>query len=121
MNKSKLPGEIDRDRRRFMGVAAGAVAATQFGLIGRTKAQPGAAIPGPARPETSAPFGPVKQIKAGVLNVGYVEAGPADGRPVILMHGFPYDIHSYAEVAPLLAGEGNGWLLQEITTRLPGR
>jgi pimeloyl-ACP methyl ester carboxylesterase len=106
VNKSKLPGEIDRDRRRFLGVAAGAVAATQFGLIGRAKARPGPAIPGPAKPGTSAPFGPVKQIKAGVLNVGYVEAGPADGRPVILMHGFPYDIHSYAEVAPLLAAEG---------------
>jgi len=51
-------------------------------------------------------FGPVRQIDAGVLNVGYVEAGPADGTPVVLMHGFPYDIHSYVEVAPLLAAEG---------------
>lgn len=49
----------------------------------------------------------MKQIKAGVLNVGYVEAGPDDGRPVVLMHGFPYDIHSYVEVAPLLAAEGH--------------
>lgn len=106
MDKGKLSGEVDRDRRRFLGVAAGAVAATQSGLIGRAKAQPGAAIPGPARPGTSTPFGPVKQIKAGVLDVGYVEAGPPDGRPVILIHGFPYDIHSYAEVAPFLAGEG---------------
>ena len=54
----------------------------------------------------SAGFGPVRQIDAGVLNVGYVESGPADGTPVILMHGFPYDIHSYVEVAPLLAAEG---------------
>jgi pimeloyl-ACP methyl ester carboxylesterase len=48
----------------------------------------------------------VKQINAGVLSVGYVELGPANGRPVILLHGFPYDIHSYVEVAPLLAAEG---------------
>jgi pimeloyl-ACP methyl ester carboxylesterase len=48
----------------------------------------------------------VKQIDAGVLNIGYAEAGPADGRVVILLHGWPYDIHSYAEVAPLLAAEG---------------
>jgi pimeloyl-ACP methyl ester carboxylesterase len=57
-------------------------------------------------PRTKASFGPVKQIKAGVLNVGYVEAGPADGPAVVLMHGFPYDIHSYVEVTPLLAAEG---------------
>ena len=49
---------------------------------------------------------PLKQIEAGVLNVGYVEAGPADGPAVLLLHGWPYDIHSYAEVAPLLAAEG---------------
>jgi pimeloyl-ACP methyl ester carboxylesterase len=48
----------------------------------------------------------IKQIEAGVLNVGYAEAGPADGPAVLLLHGWPYDIHSYAEVAPILAGEG---------------
>src|SRR3954468_2521593 len=51
-------------------------------------------------------FGPLKQIEAGVLNVGYVEAGPADGAPVILLHGWPYDIHAFVDVAPLLAGAG---------------
>ena len=51
-------------------------------------------------------FGPVRQIDAGLLNVGYVETGPADGRPVILLHGWPYDIQSFAEVAPLLAKDG---------------
>ena len=49
---------------------------------------------------------PFKQIEAGVLNVAYHEAGPADGPPVFLMHGFPYDIHAYAEVAPNLAAQG---------------
>jgi hypothetical protein len=51
-------------------------------------------------------FGPLKQIDAGPLNVGYAEAGPADGPPVLLLHGWPYDIHSYVDVAPLLAAAG---------------
>jgi pimeloyl-ACP methyl ester carboxylesterase len=49
---------------------------------------------------------PLKHIRAGVLDVAYLEAGPATGTPVFLMHGFPYDIHTYAEVAPLLAAQG---------------
>ena len=49
---------------------------------------------------------PLKQIDAGVLNVGYAEAGPADGPAVILLHGWPYDIHSFVDVAPLLASAG---------------
>ena len=52
-------------------------------------------------------FGPVAQINAGVLDVGYVEAGPADGAAVILLHGWPYDIHSYEEVTPRLAAAGH--------------
>src|SRR4029453_16639749 len=51
-------------------------------------------------------FGSLKDIDAGVLNVGYAEAGPTDGRAVILLHGWPYDIHSFLDVAPLLAGAG---------------
>ena len=57
-------------------------------------------------PGTGASFGPVKQIEAGVLDTGYVEAGPADGPAVILLHGWPYDIHSYADVTPALAAAG---------------
>jgi pimeloyl-ACP methyl ester carboxylesterase len=53
-----------------------------------------------------ASFGPVKQVDAGVLNVGYVDAGPADGPVALLLHGWPYDIHSYAEVTPRLAADG---------------
>ena len=53
------------------------------------------------------PFGPLKQIDAGLLNVGYAEAGPANGPAVILLHGWPYDIHSFVDVAPLLAQTGN--------------
>jgi pimeloyl-ACP methyl ester carboxylesterase len=51
-------------------------------------------------------FGAVRQTDAGLLNVGYVDAGPADGPVVLLLHGWPYDIHSYAEVVPLLAAAG---------------
>jgi pimeloyl-ACP methyl ester carboxylesterase len=59
----------------------------------------------PTIPEASS-FGTVTQIDAGQLNVGYIDAGPADGRAVVLLHGWPYDIHSYAEVAPLLTAAG---------------
>ena len=52
------------------------------------------------------PLGPIKQINAGLLNVGYAEAGPQNGSPVILLHGWPYDIHTYVEVAPILASAG---------------
>jgi pimeloyl-ACP methyl ester carboxylesterase len=56
--------------------------------------------------ETGASFGHLYQVDAGVLDVGYVAAGPAGGPAVLLLHGWPYDIHSYAEVAPLLAAQG---------------
>lgn len=110
MDISKLPGSESQDRRRFLGIAAGTVAAgaavaTQLPLFG-TSAARAATMGTPSVPAAGTSFGPVKQIEAGVLNTGYVELGPADGPAVVLMHGFPYDIHSYAEVAPLLAGEG---------------
>ena len=58
------------------------------------------------KPGTNTSFAALKQIDAGVLNIGYAEAGPADGPPVILLHGWPYDIHSFVDVAPLLASAG---------------
>ena len=76
--------------------------------IGSANAQPGAnvaAIPA-IRPGTNTSFAQLKQIDAGLLSVGYAEAGPSDGPAVILLHGWPYDIHSYADVAPLLASAG---------------
>jgi pimeloyl-ACP methyl ester carboxylesterase len=57
-------------------------------------------------PGTDTSFGPLRQVDAGVLDVGYAQAGPGDGRVVVLLHGWPYDIHSYLEVAPLLAAAG---------------
>ena len=59
-----------------------------------------------SKAETGTSFGPVQQIDAGLLNVGYVDAGPADGPVVMLLHGWPYDIHSYLDVTPLLAAQG---------------
>jgi pimeloyl-ACP methyl ester carboxylesterase len=60
----------------------------------------------PANGGADTPFGALKQIDAGLLSVGYADVGPADGRAVLLLHGWPYDIHSYAEVAPVLASAG---------------
>src|SRR5215472_3912821 len=58
-------------------------------------------------PVTGTSFGPVQQVDAGPLNVGYAQAGPPDGRAVLLLHGWPYDIHSFAEVTPVLASAGH--------------
>jgi hypothetical protein len=55
---------------------------------------------------TNTSFGPIKQIDSGLLNVGYAESGPANGPAVILLHGWPYDIYSFVDVAPLLAARG---------------
>jgi len=57
-------------------------------------------------PGTNNAFGPLKQVDAGVLNIGFAEVGPKDGRPVVLLHGWPYDIHSFVEVVPMLASAG---------------
>jgi pimeloyl-ACP methyl ester carboxylesterase len=104
-----MPEEINHDRRRFFGTAAMTFAAAHLGLLGSAKAQSrkmNPADPSSIKPGTNASFGALKQIDAGVLNVGYAEAGPAAGPVVILLHGWPYDIHSFVEVAPLLASAG---------------
>jgi len=93
--------QIDDSRRRLLTRAALALAAGELGAIGSANA----ALPA-IKPGTNTSFAPLKQIDAGVLNVGYAEAGPADGPPVILLHGWPYDIHSFVDVAPLLASAG---------------
>jgi pimeloyl-ACP methyl ester carboxylesterase len=97
---------IKFDRRRFLGTAA-SVAAAPLILNGSVFAQAGKPAGLPAiKPGTNTSFASIKQIDAGVLNVGYAEAGPSNGPPVILLHGWPYDIHSYVDVAPLLAQAG---------------
>jgi pimeloyl-ACP methyl ester carboxylesterase len=99
--------KINRDRRRFFGAAAMVIAAVQLGAIGRAGAQRTETKMLPAiKSGTNTSFGPLKQIDAGVLHVSYAEAGPVDGPVVVLMHGWPYDIYSFVDVAPLLAGAG---------------
>jgi pimeloyl-ACP methyl ester carboxylesterase len=115
----------NQNRRDFLGTAALTLAATPFGLLGNVFAASGmdrsansprtgsldspgsrpAATPRNT-PGTNGNLGPLKQINAGLLNVGYTEAGSANGPVVLLLHGWPYDIHSYADVAPLLTAKG---------------
>lgn len=118
MPANKMYGEIDHNRRRFFGAAAMTIAAAQFGMIGSTRAQTKPTELPAIKPGTNTSFGSLKQIDAGLLNVGYAEAGPADGPAVILLHGWPYDIHSFAEVTPLLASAGyHGCLM--LSTEAP--
>ena len=97
MNKSKT---IDQNRRCFLGSTAFALAAAQIGWTGSARAQ------NETKETVMSNFAPLKQVNAGVLNMGYAEAGPAEGPPVILLHGWPYDIYSFADAAPLLAAKG---------------
>jgi pimeloyl-ACP methyl ester carboxylesterase len=100
---------FNRQRRQFFGIAAGTLAAARLGTISAANAQtPDAkSMQRSTITPASTSFAALKQIDAGVLNVGYAEAGPADGPPVLLLHGWPYDIHSFVEVAPLLASAGH--------------
>ena len=101
--------DVDRQRRLLFGATAVTVAAAQLCMTGSAAAQTdenGARWPA-AKPGTNASFGTIRQVDAGVLSVGYAEAGPADGPPVILLHGWPYDIHSFVDVTPLLATAGH--------------
>ena len=101
--------EINRDRRRFLSIAVMTIASAELGMIGSAAAQSSKAKPPivpTIKPGTNTSFGPLKQIDAGVLNVGYAEAGPVNGPPVILLHGWPYDIYSFVDVAPLLGSAG---------------
>ncbi|MCA1544948.1 alpha/beta hydrolase [Bradyrhizobium sp. NBAIM32] len=99
-----MSDDVDHNRRRFFAGAVTMLAAAQL--------TPGTAAAKPAKPAAGVKMGGntsfalLKQIDAGLLNVGYAEAGPADGPAVILLHGWPYDIYSFVDVAPLLAAAG---------------
>jgi len=100
--------EINHHRRLF-GAAAMTLAAAQLGVTSPAAAQSGNTNPPAApavKPGTNTSFASIKQINAGLLNIGYAEAGPADGPAVILLHGWPYDIYSFVDVAPMLASAG---------------
>src|ERR1041385_4646733 len=83
------------DRRNFLGLAALTLTATD--LLGAAT---------PARAASDRGFDSLKQIEAGELSIGYAELGATDAPAVILLHGWPYDIHAFADVAPLLAAQG---------------
>ncbi|KSV83994.1 alpha/beta fold hydrolase [Sinorhizobium sp. GL28] len=104
-----MSDEINHPRRRFIGAIALSLAATQFASAGAARAQAGnneaPRVPA-VTPGTNKSFANLKQIDAGVLNVGYAELGASEAPVVILLHGWPYDIHTYVDVAPLLADAG---------------
>jgi pimeloyl-ACP methyl ester carboxylesterase len=87
-------------RRDFARLTAAAAGGLTLAACASSTSQTGP----PAAPQHT--LGPIKQIDAGLLSVGYSEAGPADGKPVILLHGWPYDVHAYADVSAILAGQG---------------
>jgi pimeloyl-ACP methyl ester carboxylesterase len=97
---------VDSHRRRLVGAAAFGLAAVQLGVAGAARARDEASVRKAPSLGDCADFAPLKQIDAGLLSVAYAQAGPADGPPVILLHGWPYDIYSFAEVTPLLAAKG---------------
>ena len=100
--RNKMPEQLNHDRRRLLGTAILTLAAAELAMIGSADAQ--SRKINPIKPGTNTSFSALKQIDAGVLNVGYAEAGPANGPPVILLHGWPYDI--FVDVTPLLASAG---------------
>jgi pimeloyl-ACP methyl ester carboxylesterase len=103
-----MPQEFDHHRRHFFGVAVGTLAAGLGATVSvnaqSTNTNPGKIVT--IRPNSNTSFSSLKQIDAGLLNVGYAEAGPINGPAVILLHGWPYDIHSFVDVAPILAQAG---------------
>ena len=104
-----MPRTSDFDRRRFLGTALAPFAVGGFRLDRFASAQSEAGTPVATSSRmagTSDSLGTLKQVAAGVLNVGYADAGPVNGRPVVLLHGWPYDIHSFVDVIPLLASAG---------------
>ena len=99
---------INHDRRRFLGTVAMTITTAQLTTTtarAQTTGSKLAQLPS-VKPGTNVSFASLKQIDAGLLNVGYAEAGPIGGRPVVLLHGWPYDIHTYVDVAPVLASAG---------------
>ncbi|MEX3933836.1 alpha/beta fold hydrolase [Paraburkholderia phymatum] len=97
-----MSDEIDTRRRRLLGTTLAGISLMELGLSGIAHAQSNSTT----SVSRAASFDTIKQIDAGTLNIGYAEVGPRNGPPVVLVHGWPYDIHSYAEVAPLLAAAG---------------
>src|SRR3984885_10333635 len=105
-----MPEPIDRQRRLLLGTAISGVAAMEFSSTRTVFAEAGLAA-APMRAPSSRRLEPLRNVDAGVLNIAYYEEGPADGPVVLLMHGFPFDIHSYVDVVPRLAAGGGPTIL----------
>jgi pimeloyl-ACP methyl ester carboxylesterase len=99
---------VDPSRRRLLGAAILTMVAAPLATARAAPAQGQAALGAPPA------FGPLKQIDAGDLNIGYVDMGPASGPAVLLLHGWPYDIHAFAEVAPILAAAGKRVIIPHL-------
>jgi pimeloyl-ACP methyl ester carboxylesterase len=104
--ENPMSDPFNAHRRHFFGTAAATLAAAQLGLVASAHAQANEAVPAAGRSGVHTAFASIRQIDAGLLNVGYAELGPADGPVAILLHGWPYDIHSFVDAAPLLAAAG---------------
>jgi len=104
-----MPDDFNKSRRNLLGVSALGFAAAQLGAVGTARAQASDTTRSSVSRTATAKkgtFGPLKHVNAGVLSIAYAEVGPADGPPVLLFHGWPYDIHSFVDVAPILADAG---------------
>jgi pimeloyl-ACP methyl ester carboxylesterase len=103
-----VSSEVNLNRRHLLGAAAATVTSAHLGLIAPESTRANESTPAPPanQPRTQTPFSSLKQIDAGPLNIGYAEAGARDALAVLLLHGWPYDIHSFVDVTPLLTSKG---------------
>ena len=107
MDQAEKPGH---DRRTFLGGTAAALAASTLGMTGTSAATaPAARLP------------PVRHATTDLLDIGYVDLGPAQGSPMILLHGWPYDVHAFAEVAPILVARGHRVIIPHLRGYGPTR
>ena len=117
-----MSNPVNLRRRRLLGTTIASIGVLDLGLAELAHAQPAPANAGPSLTGPVNPFGTLQQIDAGVLNIGYADLGPKNGPVMILLHGWPYDIYSYAEVAPVLAAAGYRVLIPYLrgygTTRI---
>ena len=117
-----MSNPVNLRRRRLLGTTIASIGVLDLGLAELAHAQPAPVNAGPSLTGPANPFGTLQQIDAGVLNIGYADLGPKNGPVMILLHGWPYDIYSYAEVAPVLAAAGYRVLIPYLrgygTTRI---
>jgi len=101
-----MAGAFNNSRRTLLGASAVGFVCAQLGSVTAANAQADSNNRTSASGTSKGTFAPLKLVNAGVLRIAYAEAGPPDGPPVLLFHGWPYDIHSFVDVAPILAAAG---------------